>query len=384
MDRQIFALKGLNFSYWSTQAVLGPFLPLYFHAMGYSASEIGLLMSIGPFVAIFAQPLWGIVSDKLGKVKLIILMLWILGIITSIGVFNLSGFQLTLLFTALMYFFLLPSVPLLDSISTVSAERQNISYGSIRLWGSAGYMIMASLSGYLLTLVGGIKGIPQLYWIYWILPLIILVFLKDEKGSSVKMSLASFKQVGSNVPFLRFLFLFFILAVPHRMNDIMFSLHLGSLGASDTMSGWAWALAAGSEIPTFALLGRYMNRFHELTLLGIVSLLYVLRWIAVAQITDPQILMLTQLSHSVTFAVMWIIAVQYTVRIMPRELNSTGQGLLAAVFLGLAGITSGLVGGWINDHFGGSILYWSAAGMSLVAAILFFAVQANERRKAVL
>jgi PPP family 3-phenylpropionic acid transporter len=381
MNKQIRTLRGLNFSYYATSAVLMPFLPLYFGEKGYSSSQIGLLMMFGPFVAIFAQPLWGYLSDRYHSLKLIIFALWGMTIVSSIGIFSMDGYLWAFLFTLLLNFFMLSAVPLLDSLTIKGALQNRISYGSVRLWGSIGFTGMALGSGFALKALGGVQHIPLLYWSVWVLPLVLLMFLKDDKGEGKRISLKAVGSIIKNKPFIWFLLLVFLLTVPHRMNDGLFVLYLKDMGGSDTMAGWAWAIAAIGEIPAFALLSRYMHRFHELALLGIVAILYTIRWLLYGWITDPVGLMLLQLTHSVTFAVFWIVAVEYAVRLVPEGMRSTGLALLSAVFLGLAGITGGFIGGYIKDQWGGHWMYTGGAGLTAIAALLFLVTHAYTRKQ---
>ncbi|MBP1154759.1 MULTISPECIES: MFS transporter [unclassified Paenibacillus] len=381
MKEQLWTLRGLNFSYYATSAVLMPFLPIYFEGRGYSSSQIGLLMMIGPFVTIFAQPMWGYLSDRYQTLKLIIFGLWGMTVLSSIGIFTTTSYSFALLFMLLLYFFMLSSTPLLDTISIKSAVQAGVSYGSIRLWGSVGFTLLAVSSGFILQALGGLQNIPYLYWSIWLLPLLLLLFLKDERSAAPRVSLRSFTSLFRNVHFLWFLLLVFLLTIPHRMNDVMFVLYLKDLGATNTMAGWAWAFAAASEIPTFALLGRYMHRFHELALLGIVAVLYTVRWLAYGWITDPFTLMFLQATHSITFAVFWIVAVQYVARLVPQELQSTGQSMLSMVFLGLSGITGGFIGGWIKDEWGGAYMYIFGAGMTCIAAVLLLGTHVYQHKK---
>ncbi|WP_079908615.1 MFS transporter [Paenibacillus sp. 32352] len=376
MKKQIWTLRGLLFSYYATTAVLMPFLPIYFGLRGYSSSQIGLLMMFGPFVAIFAQPLWGYLSDRYNTSKLIIGILWLLTFLSSAGIFYTNSYMWAFLFMLLLYFFMLSSVPLLDSLTIKATIQAGLTYGSVRMWGSMGYTLTAMTAGLALIAMGGVLHIPWLYWSLWILPFALLYFLKDDKGSGQRISLSALSSVLQNRLFLWFLFLVFILMVPHRMNDGLFVLYLKDLGASDSMAGWAWALAALSEIPTFALFGRIMHRFHELAILGIVAVLYTVRWILYAWITDPNLLIWFQMSHSVTFAVFWIVAVQYAVRLVPESMRSTGQAMLSAVFLGLAGITGGFVGGYIKDEWGGHAMYSFGAVLTAAAAVLILGTHA--------
>ncbi|MCJ8010301.1 MFS transporter [Paenibacillus sp. KQZ6P-2] len=381
-DRQMLILRGMNFWQYAILAVLSPFLPLYFANLGYSSSQIGFLMMIGPFIASMIQPFWGYVSDRMQTVKKFIFWLWILAIISSVILFNSGGnYTLTLCFVLAFYFFYQPTMPLLDSISVQSAARRGKSYGSLRLFGSMGYTIISLSGGLLLAVLGGINKLPYLLWAVWVVPFLLLILLRDEPAEGEGMTLATLKELFTNKSFLWFLFLVFIISVPHRMNDVMLSLYMKELGASDAMVGWAWALAAAVEIPVFALLGKYLHRIHEYVLIGIVGIIYSLRWFMYYVSDDPWVLLALQAGAAITFAVFWITAMHYVARILPPQLGATGFSLLSMVYLGLAGMTGGVVGGKLADLYGGARMYLFATIVSLLGGLLFLATEAISRKR---
>lgn len=381
-DRQILILRGMNFGQYAILAVLAPFLPLYFANLGYSSSQVGFLMMIGPFVASMIQPLWGYLSDRLQTVKKIIFALWILAIISSVLLFNSGGsYVLTLCFVLALYFCFQPTMPLLDSISVQSAARRGTSYGSLRLFGSIGYSIISLSGGLLLAAVGGIGKLPYLLWAVWVIPLLLSLILRDEPAEGEGMTLSSIKELFTNKSFLWFLFLVFIISVPHRMNDVMLGLYMKEMGASDAMVGWAWALAAVVEIPVFALIGKYLHRVHEYVLIGIVGIIYTLRWFMYYVSDDPWVLLALQTGAAITYAVFWITSMHYVARILPPQLGATGFSLLSMVYLGLAGMTGGVVGGRLSELFGGASMYLFASIVSLLGGLLFLATEAFSRRR---
>lgn len=385
MNKDIQLMRGLTFFYFSTNAVLLPFLPLFFEERGYSTFQIGLLMMIGPFVSIFFQPMWGYASDRWKKSKLILYIMWGASVAATVFLFETQGFALAFLFALLLYFFINPSSPLLDSLIIKTTQAHGVPYGNVRMFGSLGFTSVAFASGWLLMLAGGVERIHYIYLMLWIVPFILLAFLKDDPNgpAAPRITLASLRVVALNRQFLWFLFLVIVITIPHRMNDSLFTLYLAESGGTSTMIGMAWAIAALSEVPTFALLGRYLHRFHELALLGIVSLLYSLRWLAYALADDPVLLMFLQAAHSITYAVFWMAAVQYTVRLIPPEWRSTGQSLLSAAFLGLAGLLGGMIGGWIDGRWGGAAMYVYGSVQTLLAGLLFFATHLYYRRKGI-
>jgi PPP family 3-phenylpropionic acid transporter len=382
MNTQITSLRSLQFTYYATTAILLPFLPLYFAHRGYDSAQIGMLMMIGPFVAMFAQPMWGFLSDRYRTVKWIILLLWCLTIASSVGLFAVSGFALSFLFVLLFYFFMLPSVPLLDSISIQSAQQNGMSYASVRIFGSIGFCVIAIVSGFVIPLIGGLDHINYLYWLLWLFPIPILLFtLKDVLGGGPRISVSAIHSLMKEKTFLWYLFMVFVLMIPHRANDALFGLYLHEQGAPDWMVSASWALAALCEAPGFLLAGRLLRRYNELALLGIVALLYTVRWTVYALVHAPLALFFLQASHFLTYGLFWIIAIHYVTRIVPEELRSTGQSLLSAVFLGMAGIVGGYLGGLLQDWIGASGMYGWGAGLSLAAAAMLLATNAAERRR---
>lgn len=383
-NRQLFAVKGAFFSFHALQAVLLPYLPIYFESKGYTAVQIGWLMNIGPFVAVFAQPVWGYLSDRFHTIKRIIGLLWLLTIAASVGMFMSGSFGAVLWFVTLLYFFMYPSIPLLDSLAMKTISGTGKTYGSVRMWGAVGFTTIAVLSGYLLALVGGIERIDYLFWSLWVIPFALLTVMKDERtgGSESKVRLRDIGTLFQNRMFVWFLILALLISIPHRMHDVLFTLHLSDMGAPSTWFGLAWAIASLSEIPAYMLLGKYLHRYHELAVIGLTAVLYTFRWIAYALVDDPTLLIALQASHGITFAVFWMAAIQYTVRLVPQEMGSSGQALISSVFLGLAGLIGGVAGGWFKQMWGGAGMYIFGAVLCAAAALLVYATHQYRRVKA--
>ena len=74
-----------------------PVMPFYIESMGASATELGLLVAISPFIQLVASPLWGGVSDRRGRKP--VLVVGLLGYGISMLLFGLST-ELWMLFVA--------------------------------------------------------------------------------------------------------------------------------------------------------------------------------------------------------------------------------------------------------------------------------------------
>jgi len=75
LPKRIKFISGIVFLYSFGWAIVGPFWPLYFQSKLPNLSQVGLLLSILPFLSIFWVLLWGNLIDRLSKRKLIAVML---------------------------------------------------------------------------------------------------------------------------------------------------------------------------------------------------------------------------------------------------------------------------------------------------------------------
>ncbi len=74
-SKEASRMRIFSFSFYTTSAVVISYFPLYFHDRGYSEQQIGILYSIGPALAIFANLLAGMASDRFRTIRKIMMIL---------------------------------------------------------------------------------------------------------------------------------------------------------------------------------------------------------------------------------------------------------------------------------------------------------------------
>ncbi|KQX48285.1 MFS transporter [Paenibacillus sp. Root444D2] len=368
-------LRSFNFLYFALLAMFVSFLPVYLDAQGLPATKIGLIIGTGGFIAIFSQPLWGMISDRTKTIKKVMLLL--LGCSTIVGYFLYasSSFIVLLLFTMLMYFFLMPLDPLTESLNFQTAEANGVSYGSIRTFGAVGYAVMSLAVGYT-TQFFGINSLAFLFAGIGIISILICLPLPDAPVTGKPISLKSLRKFLGNKETIWFMLLIFIVAVPQRINDTFLGVYIRKLGGTPDMVGLAWFLAAGSEILVFALSFWWLRKGKELAIISFAAVFYFIRFFLSAWVTDPHILVYLQLLQTFTFPIFYSAAIQYLYRIVPEEWRATGQTVLAILFFGVSGIVASYLGGWFYESFGGKQLYLWISGMSFAGLLFSFVLNA--------
>ncbi|MHB8916716.1 MAG: MFS transporter [Desulfocucumaceae bacterium] len=373
------ALKLFIFFYFSTIGIFLPFLPLLLKNNGLSNWQVGVLFSIGPLVVVTMQPAWGFVSDRLKTVKKLVVFQLVVTAFLSLLVFRLRSFEL--LFPALLLFniFSYPIIPLTDSLTLSSVKSQGGHYGGFRLWGSLGFGLSAAIFGMVFR-VYGLHLFPACYFLLLLFCIAVSLFMVDAEYIGRRAGLTDMKALVSSRKVMVFLFLTALLSSSNRANDAFLGVYLMEIGGSAQTVGYAWMVAALSEVPVMAAGGVLLTRYSELRLLAVAAAFFTARWALFAVVTDPGLIVLIQLTHSLSFGLFFICSVSYLSKLVPDRLRSSGQGLLSCFLGGLAGIAGSILGGMVMTGMGPRTLYTACTLVALASFCFYLYLAGRESR----
>ncbi|MCA0754667.1 MFS transporter [Paenibacillus sp. N4] len=368
--KETLSLRVYSFSAYSTAAMVVSFIPLYFLDRGFSEQEIGIIYSTGPFISIFANIILGIASDKYRTIKKL-LMLLLLGQLVMISMlFPTHNFALVCLVMMGFYFFQTPINPLSDSLLLLSSQYTGTPYALIRIFGSLGFAVTAYSIGLILKHIGTSWTLP-LAMTTIAITLALTTRIKDYQGSVRKIDFSGFFKLVRQKDVLLFFLILLTISIPHRMYEGFLAVTMRHMGASDSLVGLAWLISALSEIPVLFLLGKFGHKFKELPLLMLASVMYAVRLWLLSEIQDPRWVIATQAMHSISFGIYFSTALRYLSRLIPDEFRASGQAMYAVVWTGLAGVISGMFGGFVYEQFGREAFFRMGSAFALLAAASF-------------
>jgi hypothetical protein len=113
-----------------------------------------------------------------------------------------------------------------------------------------------------------------------------------------------------------------------------------------------WAVMLLPEIPLVALSGAGLRRFGARTLLGVGTVAGGLRWLVCGLSQDLGVVYAVQALHGVVVAGLLVGSPLYLEAALSDRLRSTGQGLLAMAGVGIGGIASNVITGWLIERLG--------------------------------
>jgi MFS transporter, PPP family, 3-phenylpropionic acid transporter len=337
------------FSYMCN-AAYSIYIPVYLNSVGYSKTNIGILLSLAPIIAIIAQPLWGTLSDR-AKHKNTILIILILGSSFSILLYKLSinFFYLSLIISCFTLF--QTSInPLSDAIALEYTSKTKWKFGHIRLAGTIGYSLMSVAAGILL--MKNINRIFLLYFIAGLLAFIAALYLPKISGHQSIGKKLVFWSLFKDKTLILYLSFALIIQITLGYYYTFFSIYYQLLGASKTLIGWSNFIAAMSETPFLLFSHIVLKKIKTPHVLIIAGSAAALRWLLLGLTANPFSILVFQLLHGFINIVITVSLAMYINEFVPDELKASGQALNGLVCTGIARILGSLLGGYFSDVFG--------------------------------
>lgn len=374
INSSLTSLKLFNFLIYGTMVIFTSFFQLYLQDAGMKKFEIGTLMAIGPFISIFANPFWRYWSDRLLNMRRILIIMMSGALILVQFVFHADTYAMVYFVMILFFFFQAPIFSHSNSLILGYIQDTPYTFDSFRLWGSIGWGITAIAAGQILDWTG-ISKVSSLLTTLLILAIGAVLLLPSLKRSSETPILYSrgFTSILTNRYFLTFILMGLLVSIPNAMNNTFMSLYITELGGSKGMIGLAVFLSSFLEIAVFFLFSRYIKRKISWMMgcLALVSLLFGLRWLLMANATLPLEVAAIQLLHCITFGGFFFVGTQLTSLLLPRPYRATGQAVYTLTWSGLSGVIGAFIGGWLFQSFGADAMYSTGMLFSLIGAAGF-------------
>jgi len=364
-SRGVRWLGAYYFLYFASVGVTLPFLPAYFVSLGMNATQVGLLLALGPLVGLFGPPQFGRWADRTGRRDRVLLWVTLGTLLAWAPLAAVKGFAGCAVVMAVYALFSTAIVPLVDTLTLDHVFRSGGEYAHVRLFGSLGFVVASAAFG---------LGVTQVGRLIVLVPLLLLAL---ELGVGLKLG-GTPRAVSTAAPRARTRWspdrelilivagtcLHWIASAPYNGT---FVLYVRSLGLSNGVVGVSVALGVCAEVCVMALYPRLAGIARPRTLLAVACFVSALRWAGMAWVSHAAPLVALTLLHGFTFGLFYVAAVDAFARRVPAEHRAQGQAFFVAVTFGLGGLAGYVAAGAGYDVLGGARLFEVAACVELVA-----------------
>jgi PPP family 3-phenylpropionic acid transporter len=374
--------KVLYFFMFAGMGIFFPFLNVYYKSIGLSGTQIGLIITLGPLIAIFAGPIWGLLADRLGRLRLILVII-VLGSITfALGLGRMTSFVSILVLVAVFNLFSCAVQPMVDSYNLSLLGEHRERYSEQRLWGTFGFIVTSLMAGSLLERVG-LGYVFTGYAVCLGLLLLTLIWLPPTTTHMGRTVFKGFTQMLRQPVWIILAAAVVLVMIANNCWLNFLGITVKEMGAKDSLVGWMWAVGAISEIPVMVYGTRLLRKWGAKRLIALGFFFYGARLILYAVMPRPEWVLGINWLQGLSFGFYWVGAVNYVSQITPDHLRATGMSMLTS-FFSLASVTAGPLIGLAYDNLGSSRLYLLGAFTAWAGLLIFITGTLRLRRTAVL
>jgi MFS transporter, PPP family, 3-phenylpropionic acid transporter len=361
-------------------AVYGTFLPVYLHNAAFSQEQIGMLFSLGPLVAMFGQPVWGVLGDR-AKTKNSVLRWLLIGSGVSILLFPLSHqFFYLLVLICVFTFFQTSIFAISDAITLEELERHPTwSFGWVRLGGTIGFAVMSLVFG-----IAAKSYIGTMFPVYAVTMAAGLLFLwrfPPAANRPVNIMGKRFRELFRNGRLMFYLGINFVVQITLGYYYAFFPIYFKEMGGDSALLGWSMVISSLSEIPFLLFSGKIFKRIPISIILIVAALASSIRWFLFTVITNPFWILPVQVLHGLIFIVLFVTLATFINCEVPAEWKASGQTLNGLLSLGAARIIGSFLGGIMSSAYGMRQVFLYSSWVSLSCVIVFGLVVLIRRKQ---
>lgn len=372
MQQYMFYFVALYTLFYMSNAVFGTFVPVYLNHIGFSQTAIGSLLALGPFVAIIAQPVWGMAGDR-AQTKNKVLQILVLGTALSALLYRFSPQYIYLVGVMTIFTFFQTSVgPLSDAITLEYIDKTGWKFSTVRMAGTVGYALMSVFAG--MYAKRDIHGIFILYFFIAAAMFYVTFYLPKVKGHQSEGSKMSILALFKKYELVLLLGYATVLMATMGFFYAFFAIYFRQMGGDSGLLGWAMFISAIFEIPFLFFAHRIVDKLGpKFTLIG-SGMVIALRWMLLYYVTNPYIILPLQALHGLSFIVISFTMVIYINKNVPKELKASGQTMFGLIGMGVSRIIATLFGGYISDQVGIRQVFYYNAWIIVIATLMFLAL----------
>jgi predicted MFS family arabinose efflux permease len=354
----------------------------YLISIGYTATQRSIMLSFGALLSIFFQFLTGYLCDKNKTIRRYFIYSHIIYSIFVLLLYsyNRYNFYFHLILVALNTVMLRVSMGLLDSWVLETGEYYKTNFGSIRAFGSIGWVIGSWLVALIIEKLN-YKFIGVFFTL--LLTVLTIINLKMDdviKESQEKIELKSVGKLFENKGYVYMLLVMFGIYMMQTALDYMIVSKLDSLKATNYEVSYYWMITGIIELPLFFCGSRAVKKFGAVVLLVISIVSYGIRFFLYGlSVTVGQVLIISLLQFT-CFPIMQVVSKQLIDIESPNSLKSSGQQVGLALYSSVSALIAPLVTGVFEDIFNVNVALFVIGSFSLFS-LLFTSFYVKEKKK---
>ena len=334
-----FKLSAFYFFYFAAVGVYIIFLPKVLNDIGYSATDIGIVLALAPLMR-FLTPFLFLKHIELNQ--FLFKSILILSIISSsLFYITINDFYLFMINNAILGVCLSLLLPYIELIAI--KELKN-SYGKSRLYGSIGFMLIG-------LVLANFLSVPQIALHYYLVATIFTAIFAysllkyDDEPHNQNQETEKF----SLLKYWPFWLSLFMMQVSFGGFYNFFTIYESSFGISLEVISYLWAFGVICEIAMLYFQAPLLQN-NLLNIIKFAIFITAIRWLLLYLFPSSiSISFLTQSIHAFSFGLYHTAVVLYLYKLYSNK--KLAQQFMLGVAYGLGGFVGAIISGWAYGEY---------------------------------
>ena len=363
-------------------AAIWPFAAVILRGRGLDPATIGLVLGGGALAATLVTPTFGHLADVVvGRVTAVRITVVVA---TIAGVALLAPLPLAIVSIAIASVLVQMNLVmgLGDALAVDALHAPRKQYGGLRSLTSLSYAIAVIAAGFIYN-GAGYEAAPLVLLVAAAAIFLIASRVPDTTGdATVRASAAqqggdeaagrfgSISRALAVEPRLLILLAALTLAYTGVMAGVTFvSIRIEDLGGRPSDIALTYGISAITEIPGLMVTGFLVKRLGLPAMFLLALALHAVLIASWGILATPEAINATRLLTGLCFGSLLATRVLAIDRLLPAELQGTGQTLVTAVTFGLGAVAGSAIGGFVYGWFGPLVFFMFAAALTLAGGI---------------
>ncbi len=364
-------LSSFYFTYFALLGAIVPFWAMYLSDQGYSPIEIGVLSAILMGTKVISPYILGWLADKTGKPMRVIRYSALLAFICFLAIFFVSGFYWLIIIVASFTFFWNAVIGQFESVTLAYLGEGYTRYGSVRAWGSIGFIVAVIALGWVFDRVA-IEYLPVFMAVMLLSIWRSSLWVKEREVSLIHEESRGLASIFKRPSVRAFFIVCFLLQFSHGAYYTFYSLYLIDYGYSKPLIGLFWGGAVIAELVLFLAMSRVLQWFSVRGILMFSLACCAVRWSLIGLYPENiTLLIFAQILHAGSFASFHAVAVTWIRHSFGNSHQGQGQALYSAVSFGAGGSVGAIFSGSLWDY--NPTLVWLISALAgLIACLIIW------------
>ena len=354
--------------FFGVMGIILPYFNLYCYHLKFTGIQIGYIASLRSLCMLFLPIFWGIIADRYQNRKFLYVLCCCCNALFTAFLLQFTEFKAMFVICFLGSIFYAPIISFMEAFSMDHLGKNKKSYGKVRLWGSISFICVTLIMGKALEFYD-IKIIIIVAVIGTIIHAIISMFMPPVVNVNRSPAFSNIKLLFKGRIIL-FFFCSFIMLLSHGTYYGFASIHFEQLGFKSSYIGFFWAIGSTAEIIVMLFSEKIFNKFSIQPILIFSFFVAVLRWLSLYYLTSPALILLTQLSHAITYGAFHVASILYIDQCMPKRAKTLGQAANNSLSYGLGLMVGFSLNGFLFEKIGTFNAFFVSSCIALFGGIL--------------